>query len=115
MSMRVLSLLAVIALFGALTAAALLDVGYFGILAPHFQSWGAGQVLADLVILAILSCVWMVQDARARGATSWPFVALTLVAGSFGLLGYLLVRELADRSAAHVVPGPTGQTASGRT
>jgi hypothetical protein len=91
---RFLALLAVIALFSALTVVALLDVGYLGILAPHFQSWGAGQVFADLVILCALSCIWMVADGRARGLNPWPFVALTLFGGSFGVLFYLVLREL---------------------
>lgn len=94
MSRRLLALLTVLALFGALTTIALLDVGFLGILRPHFQSWGAGQVLADLVIACTLGCFWMVSDARTRGLNPWPFVGLTLAAGSFGLLGYLLVREL---------------------
>lgn len=94
MSARLLLLLAVTLLFGVLTALALWDVGYLGILTPHFQSWGAGQVFADLVILALLACVWMVGDARARGIHPWPFVAVTLLAGSFGILFYLVAREL---------------------
>jgi len=94
MSIRLVTLLVVIVLFGALTVVALLDVGYLGIVRPHFQAWGPAQVLADLVILAVLSCVWMVGDARARGTNPWPFVLLTLVAGSFGPLFYLVAREL---------------------
>jgi hypothetical protein len=100
MSHRFLTLCVVLIGFGALTGIALWDVGYWGILAPHFQSWGAGQVLADLTILAVLACIWMVQDARGRILSAWPFVALTLVAGSFGPLLYLLVREL--RTASRV-------------
>ncbi len=94
MSARLVLLVAVLVLFGALTAVALMDVGYWGIIQPHFQSWGAAQVLADLVIVAGLSCVWMVNDARSRGANAWPFVAITLVLGSFGPLLYLALREL---------------------
>lgn len=93
MTTRGLGLLAVIIAFGALSAKALADHGFWGMLAPHFQTWGAGQVLADLVILALLSCVWMVSDARTRGLNPWPFVVLTLAAGSFGPLFYLLRRE----------------------
>jgi Terpene cyclase DEP1 len=102
MSVRLIVFFAVILAFGALTAQALMDVGYLGIVEPHFKSWGAGQVLADLVILAILSCVWMVGDARQRGLAAWPFVLITLVAGSFGILFYLVARELRapSRSAA---------------
>lgn len=94
MSARLILLGVVIAAFGALTTLALLDVGYFGILAPHFTSWGEGQVLADLVILGLLACVWIVRDAPGRGLPAWPFVLLTLVAGSFGPLAYLVVGEL---------------------
>jgi hypothetical protein len=94
MRIRLTVLLAVIAVFGALSARALIDVGYFGIIAPHFRSWGEAQVLADLVILAVLACRWMARDARARGTTAWPFIAVTMVAGSLGPLLYLVAREL---------------------
>lgn len=93
MSRRTLALCLILILFSALTGIALAKVGYLGILLPHFQSWGAGQVLADLVIMCTLGCIWMVRDAQQRGARAWPFVVLTLVAGSFGPLVYLLVRE----------------------
>lgn len=103
MSLRLLTLLIVLALFGALTTVALLDVGFLGILLPHFQAWGPAQVFADLVILAVLACIWMVQDARARGRAAWPFVFLTLLAGSFGPLVYLVTRELRRRGPQHPV------------
>ena len=102
MSARLFALVAVIALFGALTALALLDVGYLGILAPHFQSWGGAQVLADLSILGVLGCIWMVEDGRARGINPWPFVVVTVLAGSFGVLLYLVVRELRAPAARPV-------------
>jgi hypothetical protein len=79
--------------FAVLSAIALRDVGYFGILRPHFETWGGAQVFTDLVILAVLSCFWMYRDAGRRGMPCWPFIALTLAAGSFGPLAYLLVRE----------------------
>lgn len=94
MSARLLALVVVIAAFGVLSALALMDVGYLGIIAPHFETWGGGQVFADLVILAVLACVWMVEDARANGANAWPYVALTVFTGSFGVLFYLVAREL---------------------
>jgi hypothetical protein len=78
-----------------------MEVGYFGLLEPLFKSWGGGQVLADLVIACLLACVWMLKDAKSRGVSAWPFIAVTLVAGSFGPLLYLLVREL---SAKKTVP-----------
>jgi Terpene cyclase DEP1 len=94
MSHRSIMLLLVIVAFGALSALALQDVGYFGIIAPHFRSWGGAQVFADLTILAVLFCIWMVRDARSRGVAAWPFILLTVFLGSFGPLIYLVVREL---------------------
>jgi Terpene cyclase DEP1 len=89
-------------LFGALTTVALWQHGYWGILRPHFQSTGAGQVFADLVIALSLVMMWLVRDARASGRSAWPWIAVTLVAGSFGPLLYLLTRTspLERRTAA---------------
>lgn len=92
-----LILLAVLAAFGALTAKALMTVGYFGIIEPHFQSWGAAQVFADLVIACVLASIWMFRDAPGRGLNAWPFFLITLAAGSFGPLLYLAVREWRKR------------------
>lgn len=94
MSNRLLLLIAVIIPFAILTTLALLDVGYFGILEPHFKSWGAGQVLADLVIACTLAITWMIHDSRTSGINAWPFVIATLFLGSFGPLSYLILREL---------------------
>lgn len=94
MSNRLIVLLLVIVAFGALTVVALMNVGYLGIIEPHFRSWGAAQVFFDLVIVAVMACVWMVNDARERGVSAWPFILITLVAGSFGPLFYLVAREL---------------------
>jgi hypothetical protein len=80
-------------LFGALSAAALWQHGYWGILAPHFQSLGGGQVLADLVIALTLVMVWIGRDAKATGRKAWPWIIATLAFGSFGPLFYLLTRK----------------------
>ena len=98
MSARLFGLITVIIAFGVLTTLALLDVGYFGIFEPHFQSWGGAQVFADLVIVCLLACFWMVNDAVSRGLNAWPFVLITLVAGSFGPLVYLVFREWRSRA-----------------
>jgi len=101
MSGRLLLLLVVIIGFGVLSALAVLDVGYFGIIEPHFRSWGGAQVFFDLVILAILACIWMGNDARERGLPAWPFILVTLVLGSFGPLLYLVARELRSTAGRH--------------
>jgi len=98
MSPRLALLIGVTAAFAVLSALAVIHVGYVETIAMHFQNWGLRQVFADLAILAILACVWMVRDARASGLNAWPFVVITLVAGSFGPLFYLIVRDL--RSSA---------------
>jgi hypothetical protein len=79
-----------IALFGALTAAALWQTGFTGILDWHVKSLGGGQVFADLVIALSLAIVWMWHDAKATGRNVWPWIALTLATGSFGPLLYLV-------------------------
>lgn len=94
MNGRFIALATVIVAFGVLTALALLDVGFLGIIAPHFRSWGGAQVFADLVIVCVLSCIWMLSDAGKHGLPAWPFVVITLLAGSFGPLLYLAAREM---------------------
>ncbi len=99
MSGRLISLVVVIAGFSVLSALALIDVGYMGIVAPGFQSWGGAQLFFDLVILATLACFWMANDASERGLPAWPFILVTLLLGSFGPLLYLVMRELRSTSA----------------
>ena len=95
MSTNLILLVLVTVAFGVFSGIVLLNVGYMGILGPAFQAWGPAQVFFDLVIVAVLGCIWMVNDARSRGRNAWPFVALTLVGGCFGILFYLIARELA--------------------
>lgn len=80
-------------LFGALSAVALWQHGFWGIIAPHFQSFGGGQVFADLVIALTLTMVWMWHDAKTTGRKAWPWIVATLAFGSFGPLLYLLTRK----------------------
>jgi hypothetical protein len=86
-------LIVTLVLFSALSAVALWQHGYWGIIAPHFKTVGAGQVLADLVIAVSLAMVWMWHDAKATGRNVWPWLALSMVAGSFGPLLYLLTAK----------------------
>lgn len=90
----------VLALFAALSGAALWYHGYWGIIEPNFRSFAAAQVFAELVIALTLVMVWMWRDARAQGRNPWPWILATLAVGSFGPLGYLLTRREADSSAS---------------
>lgn len=84
-------LLAILLPFALLSAYALREVGYLGLITSHLHPAGL-QVLTDLVIALVLVMAWMVHDARARGVTVWPYLLATLVLGSFGPLAYLLLR-----------------------
>ena len=86
----------ILVFFGALSGVALWQHGYWGILAPNFQNFGAGQVFADLVIALSLVMVWLWRDARAQGRKVWPWFFLTLFLGSFGPLIYLVTRRNPD-------------------
>lgn len=46
--------------------------------------------MVDLTIALSLIVVWMWNDARDRGISALPYVAMTLVLGSIGPLIYLL-------------------------
>ena len=88
--MKKLALTVALAAFSALTVAAVAQHGYVGIFEYQFRNLAGLQVLADLGIALLLVLVWLWQDARANGRNPYPWVALTLAAGSFGPLLYLL-------------------------
>lgn len=79
--------------FGTLTAIALWQHGYWGIILRNFENTASMQVFVDLVIALLLITVWMWRDASANGRNIWPWIALTLIAGSFGPLGYLMTQR----------------------
>jgi hypothetical protein len=96
--------------FGALSAIALWQHGYWGIIEPHFQSFAAAQVFADLVIALSLFLVWMWRDARATGRNPWLWLVLTLVTGSIAALLYLLRRPDAITHTSAASPAPRTRT-----
>lgn len=104
MSLKKFLLIDVFVLFGAYSAWVMWHHGYLGIWQAGLANPAALQILADLVICALLIVTWMLQDARQHGRNAWPFVILTLLAGSFGPLLYLLTARSQDRS--HQVPAP---------
>lgn len=92
-AMNKILLLAIGLPFAAVSAVAVVHHGYLGIFEAQFASWAGIQVLADLVVALLLVMGWMWRDARQQGRNPWPWIVLTLVAGSFGPLGYLLTRR----------------------
>lgn len=90
-------LLITLLLFLALTGVAFWYHGYWGIVEPHFQSFGAGQVLADLVIALGLFLVWLWQDAKQLGRNPWPWIIGTMATGSIAPLVYLITRKPGEK------------------
>jgi Terpene cyclase DEP1 len=76
-----------------LTVLAVYHHGLVGIFQYQLANFAGMQVLFDLVIALGFFLVWMWHDARSRGVSPWPWVCITLVAGSFGPLLYFIVRQ----------------------
>lgn len=104
--MKKILIVAALAAHGALTVAAVLKFGYWGVFEHQFQNLAGWQVLADLGLALMLVLVWLWQDARARGRSPLPWALFTLVAGSIAPLLYLLTqREPAGESRAQALAG----------
>lgn len=86
-------LAAVLAGFSLLTAVAVYDYGYVGLFEVGLSNLVGVLVLTDLVIALSLVMVWIAADAKERGVSPLPYLALTLAFGSVGPLLYLIRRE----------------------
>lgn len=82
----------ILAAFGAFSTYVMWEVGYLGIWQAGMASPGAWQVLVDLVVMSFIALGFIWRDARLTGRTVWPFALLTVAAGSFGPLLYLLLK-----------------------
>ena len=97
MNTRLLAIVLLIP-FTLLTIYAVVEVGYFGIFDYHRHSPAGWQVITDLVIALVLVLTWLIPEAKRAGRNPWPWVAITLVAGSFGPLLYIVFGgKAADR------------------
>jgi hypothetical protein len=76
--------------FGAWSLWVMVEIGYLGIWRGGFTNLGAAQITTDLVVSSMLLVGFVVRDCRLAGRTWWPWALLTVVAGSFGTLAYLL-------------------------
>jgi uncharacterized protein YacL len=95
----------VLAAFGAFSLYAMWQVGYVGIWQAGMASVGAWQVLLDLVIMSFIALGFMARDAHRTGRKLWPYALVTVAAGSFGPLLYLLL-------APHTRAAPMGREAA---
>lgn len=86
--------------FVAFTTYSLLVVASQGLgaLIPSHLAFGVlgwpMQVFTDLVLMGVAFLVLAAPDARRRGITFWPYVIVTLVLGSIGMLAYFVRRGL---------------------
>ena len=92
MNWRQTLILTVIVLFGAYSLVPVYQFGYGGVFRESFANSATTQVSLDLIIALSLICTWMWADARQNGWSPIPFIIITVVAGSFGPLLYLLRR-----------------------
>ena len=98
MNQKSLALVGVLVLFSGLTVWAIgAHGGYVGFFEAAASTPAGIQLLVDVVIALTLALLWMHGDARERGLPFAPYLALTLVLGSIGLLSYLIHRELRAR------------------
>lgn len=98
------SMLAIVAL-GVVTALALMEGGYTGIVEAGLANWGSRQILLDLVIACSMILLWMFHDASKHQRNPWPYMVFTLFLGSFGPLLYVLVGALSKDSEATLASG----------
>jgi len=91
--LKKLILWAILIDFGALTAWAIMEVGFIGIFQSATHNAGTIQIFFDLVVCALLFCAWMVKDAKSRGINPIPWIIGTCLTGSFAPLVYLIIRE----------------------
>lgn len=90
-------LIVVMAVFGVFSTWVMWQVGYMGILMSFTLGVGAAQVFADLVIACCLIMCWIWRDAKQSGRNAWPYLIITLAAGSFGILASLLLKPSLER------------------
>ena len=91
--MNKLLLILVLIPFGTFTAAAVWHDGLAGIFASIVHSYGSMQIFSSVVMSLSLGMAWMWREAKNTGRNIWPWIAATLVAGSFGPLLYLITRK----------------------
>jgi hypothetical protein len=77
--------------FADLNAYVVWEYGYLGFLQLATANSATIAALVDLTIALSLVTVWMWRDARRRGVSLVPYLALTATLGSIGPLLYLVI------------------------
>ncbi len=94
MGLKLIGLSVILAGFVALSAYAVQQQGYLAFIDAFFGDAIGLQVFFDLCIALGIVAVWMWRDAKERGISPLPYIALMVPLGSIGALAYLVRREL---------------------
>jgi hypothetical protein len=86
--------------FADLNAYVVWQYGYMGFWQLITANTATIAALVDLTIALTLVTVWMWRDARRRGVSLMPYLALTATLGSVGPLLYLIVNGRDAKLAA---------------
>jgi hypothetical protein len=73
-----------------LTVLGIVEVGITGLFVDNLNHAAGRQIFFDLGVALTLVLTGLWRDARARGRSPWPWFGLTIAAGSFGPLIYIL-------------------------
>lgn len=92
MNAKQVSVVLVLVAFSALSVVPVYHYGYVGTFRLSLANSATIQVSTDLVIALTLVLIWMWQDSREREIPFVPYLLITVFAGSFGPLLYLLRR-----------------------
>jgi hypothetical protein len=84
---------AFLALFLGFALYVLAQTGVAGFLQAATANLATVQISLDLVVALSLVSVWLWRDAKARGVSPYPYLALTVVLGSVGPLLYLTLKS----------------------
>lgn len=83
----------VLVLFSILTGNALWQQGFIGIFEEAMKSPGSMQIFVDLFIALCFALGWVWYDTKKTNRSFLPWLIITLIAGSYGPLLYLLFRK----------------------
>lgn len=96
MNAKVIGFGAVLAVFVAATVYTTATIGYVGFFEAANANAATRLMMFDLVLALAAIILWLLADARQRGLTSIPYVAITVLFGMAGPLLYLIRRELVE-------------------
>ena len=77
-------------------------VGIGGTVEALFANPVTRFVTAEVALCLVMLCVWMARDARQRGISVLPYVALTVMLGGPGALFYFVMHPKHSGEPAQV-------------